>query len=62
MPTYLKPGTMVRIVKVNSVDPGCPCAGTHVQHIKEIGAVKIEKIKSSGSKSFRISYQVVDSL
>lgn len=62
VPSYLKPGASVRVVKVNSFDKGCPCGGTHVKHVKEIGAVKVEKIKNSGSKGFRISYQVADSL
>ncbi len=62
MPTYLKPGTVIRVLKMNSLDTGCPCAGTHVRHVREIGGVKIDKIKSLGSKSFRISYQIVDSL
>ena len=61
IPSYIKPGSSVRVVKVNSHDKGCPCGGTHVKHIKEIGTVKIEKIKNSGSKGFRISYQITDS-
>ena len=62
MPTYLKPGTMVRIIKINGMDVGCPCGGTHVKHVNEIGGMKIEKIKACGSKAFRISYQIVDSI
>eukprot|EP00826_Nyctotherus_ovalis_P063627 TRINITY_DN9333_c0_g1_i19.p1 TRINITY_DN9333_c0_g1~~TRINITY_DN9333_c0_g1_i19.p1 ORF type:complete len:188 (-),score=54.96 TRINITY_DN9333_c0_g1_i19:55-597(-) len=59
IPSYLKPGSNVRIVKICSMDKGGPCGGTHVRHIKEIGAVKVEKVKSAGSKAFRIHYQVV---
>jgi len=62
MPSYLKPGNQIRIVKICSLDEGGPCGGTHVRHIKEIGAVKVEKVKNAGSKVFRIHYQVVDSL
>ena len=62
IPSYLKVDTDVRIVKVCSLDKGCPCGGTHVRHIKEIGALKVDKVKNAGSKAFRIHYKVVDSL
>lgn len=62
LPSYLKPGSEVRVLKICSLDKGGPCGGTHIRHIKEIGAVKVEKVKSAGSKAFRIHYQIVDSL
>ncbi len=61
-PAYLKPGADVRVVKIAGIDKGCPCGGTHVKHIKEIMAVKVEKIKTAGSKAFKVCYQVVDSI
>lgn len=38
-------------------DLGCPCGGTHVKHIKEIGSLKINKVQNKG-KNVRVSYEV----
>jgi len=56
MPSYLKPGMEIRIIKINGMDKGCPCGGTHVKNIKELGNMTIEKVKSAGSKSYKIYY------
>ena len=62
VPSYLKVGTDVRLVQIATMDKPGPCGGTHVRHIKEIGGVKIEKVKNASSKAFKIYYQVVDSI
>ena len=47
----------VRIVSVGGQD--CPCGGTHVKDTAELGAVKLEAIKTKG-KVTRVSYTLVD--
>jgi len=47
----------VRVVCVGG--QGCPCGGTHVSDTKELGAVKVEAIKSKG-KVTRVSYSMLD--
>ena len=39
--------------------PDCPCGGTHVQNLSEIGTIKIKKIKNNNSKgTVQISYSI----
>ena len=57
VPSYLPAGKPIRYVKLSSEDKGCPCGGTHVKHLKEIGKVTIDKIQKKG-KNLRVSYSV----
>ncbi len=38
---------------------GCPCGGTHVRDIREIGRLRVLKVRASGGKT-RVSYAVED--
>ena len=57
VPPYIAQGDPFRVVKLVRDDKGCPCGGTHVPHIEDIGTVKVTKVKKSG-KNTRISYKV----
>jgi Ser-tRNA(Ala) deacylase AlaX len=58
VPEYVTKDTpTVRVLKLIEEDPGCPCGGTHVKHVSEIGNIKITKIAKKG-KSVRVSYTV----
>jgi len=55
VPSYLSPAdNSIRIVTVAG-EFGCPCGGTHVKNISEIGSVKIPKISAKSGKT-RVSY------
>lgn len=57
VPDYLPKNQEARIVTLIG-DKGCPCGGTHVKDIKEIGAIKIRKLQVKGETT-RIGYDVV---
>ena len=57
VPKYIPEGQAFRVVKLMEEDKGCPCGGTHVPHIRDIGKVTVSKIKKAG-KNVRVSYQV----
>jgi Ser-tRNA(Ala) deacylase AlaX len=57
VPPYIQEGHPFRVVKLVKDDRGCPCGGTHVPHIKDIGTLKVTKIKKE-KKNTRISYVV----
>lgn len=56
-PAYLKEVDTIRYIELCDTDPGCPCGGTHVEHIKEIGKVVILKVQKKG-KNIRVSYNI----
>ncbi len=58
VPAYLPKGADIRVIKLMTIDEGCPCGGTHVKHVKEIGGIKITKAKND-KKVFRVSYEVI---
>ncbi len=45
VPDYVPSGSDVRVLKLVPEDCGCPCGGTHVNSITEIGKVTVSKIK-----------------
>ncbi len=47
----------LRVVKVESFDT-CPCAGTHVRSLAEIGRIKITKKENKGKDRERITYEM----
>ena len=51
--------TNLRIVKIEEVEL-CPCAGTHVRTLVELGKIKITKVRSKGKGRARITYELVD--
>jgi Ser-tRNA(Ala) deacylase AlaX len=57
LPSYLPEGKDVRWVKLLKDDDGCPCGGTHLKHISEIGKMNITKIIKKG-KNIRICYSL----
>lgn len=61
LPSYLPQGKPFRWVKLQETDKGCPCGGTHVKHLKDIGALKITKITNK-KNVVRVSYNVLKSL
>mmetsp|Transcript_4257 Transcript_4257/g.6442 ORF Transcript_4257/g.6442 Transcript_4257/m.6442 type:complete len:257 (+) Transcript_4257:7-777(+) len=58
VPSYLPEGKPIRIIRLNELDEGCPCGGTHVKHVSEIGSVEVTKIQKKG-KNIRLYYKVV---
>jgi len=56
VPEYLPKGQPARIVSLVG-KMACPCGGTHVKNIKEIGSVKVRKfVVKSGTT--RVSYDI----
>ena len=47
----------MRVLKLTKEDHGCPCGGTHVDHVKEIGNLTVTNIKKKG-KAIRVSYTI----
>lgn len=56
VPDYLPAGKPIRVVTIGNFVP-CPCGGTHVASLSELGQVVITKIKSKGG-ILRVSYQI----
>lgn len=54
LPKFIK---IFRVVQIGDFDI-CPCAGTHIMNIKEIGKVKIIKKESKGKDKERITYEL----
>jgi misacylated tRNA(Ala) deacylase len=50
----------LRVVKVEQFDT-CPCAGTHVRSLAEIGGIRITKRENKGKDRERITYELLAS-
>ena len=48
----------LRVVKIGDNLDLCPCAGTHVQQLGEIGHIEITGKKSKGKGTQRITYEL----
>jgi misacylated tRNA(Ala) deacylase len=48
----------LRVVKIENYDT-CPCAGTHVRSLSELGKVKITKRENKGKDRERITYELL---
>lgn len=48
----------LRVVRVQEFDV-CPCAGTHVRSLAEIGRIKVVKKENKGKERERITYELV---
>lgn len=57
VPEYIPKGSDLRVLKLTEDDNGCPCGGTHVQHVSDIEELKITKITKKG-KAIRVAYVV----
>ena len=49
----------LRVITIGDIDV-CPCAGTHVRSLKEIGHVEFINKKNKGSQKLRLSYKLND--
>jgi Ser-tRNA(Ala) deacylase AlaX len=47
----------LRVVRVPDFDV-CPCAGTHVRSLSEIGRIKVVKKENKGKDRERITYEL----
>ena len=45
LPNYVAAGSDVRVLKLVPDDFGCPCGGTHVDSVTELGQVVVQKMK-----------------
>jgi misacylated tRNA(Ala) deacylase len=52
--------TELRIVKIEEIEL-CPCAGTHVMNLGEVGKITIESVRSKGKDKVRITYTLEES-
>jgi len=57
VPPYIKEGQELRVLKLTEEDFGCPCGGTHVEHVNDIGELTVTKITKK-SKNIRVAYNV----
>ena len=57
VPPYIPEGADLRVIKLSEEDSGCPCGGTHVQHMGDIEEIEVTKIVKKG-KNTRVSYRV----
>ncbi len=55
VPAYVPKDKPIRVVKVANV--GCPCGGTHIEDIADLGSLTIHKIKVKSGK-IRVSYRL----
>ena len=47
----------LRVISIGDIDV-CPCAGTHVRSLKEIGNVEFTNKKNKGAEKLRLSYKL----
>lgn len=57
VPSYIPAGSDLRVLKLTEEDYGCPCGGTHVEHVRDIETLTIQKITKKG-KSIQVRYVV----
>ena len=50
--------TRLRVITIGDIDV-CPCAGTHVKSLGEIGKVSFTKRDNKGSKKQRLTYSLI---
>ena len=48
----------LRIIKIGDNLDLCPCAGTHIGNLSEIGTISIVNKKSKGKGTQRITYEI----
>ena len=47
----------LRVISIGDIDV-CPCAGTHVRSLSEIGEVRFIKRDNKGSQKQRLTYKL----
>jgi Ser-tRNA(Ala) deacylase AlaX len=57
VPNYINQGQVLRVLKLTPEDLGCPCGGTHVHSVPEIGRIEIHRIKKK-KQNTQVSYKV----
>lgn len=57
VPDYLRSEQSIRYVKLTNEDKGCPCGGTHVKSVKDIGKIVVTRLRKVG-KNLRVSYRI----
>ena len=57
VPSYCPAGKELRVTKLIKEDLGCPCGGTHVEAIPEIGTIEILKIRKK-KQNTQVSYKI----
>ena len=60
VPSYIPEGQPLRVLKLNADDWGCPCGGTHVEHVKDIYEIDITKMQKK-KQTIRVSYTLKSS-
>jgi misacylated tRNA(Ala) deacylase len=50
----------LRVVTIGDNIDLCPCAGTHVMDLSEIGEIKIISKKSKGKGTQRVTYELIN--
>jgi Ser-tRNA(Ala) deacylase AlaX len=51
--------TRLRVISIKDIDV-CPCAGTHVRSLKEIGKVEFVKRDNKGAGKQRLTYTLTN--
>ena len=52
--------TDLRVVKIGDNVDLCPCAGTHISNLSELGEISIIGKKSKGKGTQRITYELIN--
>jgi Ser-tRNA(Ala) deacylase AlaX len=56
LPSYVDRSKPIRVVAIGD-NLGCPCGGTHVKALKDLGQLEISKIRTKADK-VKVSYLV----
>jgi len=54
LPSYVDRSKLIRVVTIGE-NPGCPCAGTHLKELKDLGRLAISKIRTKAAR-VKVSY------
>jgi Ser-tRNA(Ala) deacylase AlaX len=57
LPPYIAAGSTPRVVVMLAGTEGCPCGGTHVADVAEIGAVQVTGVRVKKGVT-RVSYTI----
>lgn len=54
LPSYVDKTKPIRVVSIGD-NPGCPCGGTHLKQLKDLGLLEISKVRTKADK-IKVSY------